>query len=136
MPFVLDASIVHDWAFDERHPTAKAVRERLRTESAAAPILWWFEVRNGLVVAERRGRVTEQQTARFLREILHLAITLDNSPNETSVLALARRHHLTVYDAAYLELALREDLPLATLDAALARAARAEAVPLIGDGEG
>jgi predicted nucleic acid-binding protein len=51
-------------------------------------------------------------------------------------LALARGHRLTVYDAAYLELALREDLPLATLDAALARAARVEAVPLIGDGEG
>jgi predicted nucleic acid-binding protein len=136
MPFVLDASIVHDWAFEERHPTAESARERLRTESAAAPILWWFEVRNGLVVAERRGRVTEQQTARFLREILHFAITLDNSPSETSVLALARRHRLTVYDAAYLELALREDLPLATLDTALARAARAEAVPLIGDGEG
>ena len=66
MAFVLDASIVHDWAFDERHQTADAVRERLRTESAAAPSLWWFEVRNGLVVAERRGRVTEQQTARLV----------------------------------------------------------------------
>ncbi len=132
MPFVLDASIVHDWAFDELHPTANAARERLRTESAVAPSLWWFEVRNGLVMAERRGRVTEQQTARFLREILRLAITLDSSPNETSVLALARRHRLTVYDAAYLELAVRASLPLATLDAALARAARAEIVPLIG----
>ena len=123
MPFVLDASIVHDWAFDERHQTADVVRERLRIESAAAPSLWWFEVRNGLVVAERRGRVTEQQTARFLREISRLAITLDSSPDEPGVLTLARRHRLTVYDAAYLELALREDLPLATLDAALARAA-------------
>jgi predicted nucleic acid-binding protein len=132
MPFVLDASIVHDWAFDERHHTAAAVRGRLRTESAAAPGLWWFEVRNGLVVAERRGRVTEQQTARFLREILRLAIAFDSSPNEASVLGLARRHRLTVYDAAYLELALRKDLPLATLDGALARAAQAEAVPLIG----
>jgi predicted nucleic acid-binding protein len=135
MPFILDASIVHDWAFDERHPIADAVRERLRAESAAAPSLWWFEVRNGLVMAERRARVTEQQTARFLREIWQLAITLDNSPDETGVLTLARRHGLTVYDAAYLELALRENLPLATLDAALARAARAEAVPLIGEGE-
>jgi predicted nucleic acid-binding protein len=136
MPFVLDASIVHDWAFDELHPTANAVRDRLRTESAAAPSLWWFEVRNGLVMAERRGRVTEQQTANFLREILRLAITLDRSPNEISILVLARRHRLTVYDAAYLELAIREALPLATLDTALMRAARAEAVPLIGDGEG
>lgn len=133
MPFVLDASIVHDWAFDERHQTAELVRERLRTESAAAPSLWWFEVRNGLVVAERRGRVTEQQTARFLREILRLAVTLDNSPNEAGVLALARRHRLTVYDAAYLELALRQDLPIATLEMPLAAAARAEGVALIGE---
>src|SRR5437867_389025 len=136
MPFVLDASILHDWAFEGRHPTAERVRERLRTDSAVVPSLWWFEVRNGLVMAERRARATENQTARFLRQVSRLAITLDNSPNETSVLALARRHRLTVYDAAYLELALREDLPLATLDAALARAARAEAVPLIGNGEG
>jgi predicted nucleic acid-binding protein len=76
--------------------------------------------------------MTEQQTVRFLREILRLAITLDCSPNETNVLALARRHRLTVSDAAYLELSVREDLPLATLDAALIRAARAETVPLIG----
>ena len=132
MPFVLDASIVHDWAFDELHPTANAVRERLRTEAAVAPSLWWFEVRNGLVMAERRGRVTEQQTANFLREILRLAISLDVSPNEISILDLARRHRLTFYDAAYLELAIRDALPLATLDTALMRAAGGESVPLIG----
>ncbi|MGC2413610.1 MAG: type II toxin-antitoxin system VapC family toxin [Stellaceae bacterium] len=136
MPFVLDASIVHDWAFDELHPTANTVRERLHVESAVAPSLWWFEVRNGLVMAERRGQVAEQQTANFLREILRLSITLDRSPNEVSVLDLARRHRLTVYDAAYLELAIREGLPLATLDTALMRAARAESVPVIGEAEG
>jgi len=134
MPFVLDASIVHDWAFEERHPTAELVRERLRNDSAVVPSLWWFEVRNGLVMAERRARATENQTARFLREVSRLAITLDNSPNEADVLALARRHRLTVYDAAYLELALRDSQPIATLDTALARTARKEAVPLIGEG--
>jgi predicted nucleic acid-binding protein len=132
MPFVLDASIVHDWAFDERDPTANTVRQRLRTDSATAPSLWWFEVRNGLVIAERRGRVTEQEIAGFLREISHLAVVLDRSPDEAVVLGRARRHRLTVYDAAYLELAMREGLPLATLDRALTDAARAEAVPLIG----
>ena len=72
----------------------------------------------------------------FLRDISRLAITVDSSPNEIQVLTLARRHRLTVYDAAYLELALREGLPLATLDEALASAARAETVLLIGeDGE-
>lgn len=132
MPFVLDASIVHDWAFDEFHPTAGVVRERLQADSAVAPSLWWLEVRNGLVMAERRRQISEQQTANFLREILRLSIALDQSPDEAAVLALARRHRLTVYDAAYLELAIRRALPLATLDTALMRAARAEAVPLVG----
>jgi predicted nucleic acid-binding protein len=136
MPFVLDASIVHDWAFDERHPAADAVRERLRSERAAVPSLWWFEVRSGLVMAERRGRVSERQSANFLRAISRLAITFDTSPDETGILALARRHRLTVYDAAYLELAIREGSPLATLDTALMRAARGQSVPLIGEGEG
>jgi predicted nucleic acid-binding protein len=61
-----------------------------------------------------------------------LAISLDRAPDEIIVLTLARRHRLTVYDAAYLEVAVREGLPLATLDAGLARAATAEQVPLIG----
>jgi predicted nucleic acid-binding protein len=135
MPFVLDASIVHDWAFDEFHPTAGVARERLQTEPAVAPNLWWFEVRNGLVMAERRGQITEQETAKFLHEIHRLAITLDRSPVEAAVLALARRHRLTVYDAAYLELAMREGLPLATLDTALIRAAGGESVPLVGAGD-
>jgi predicted nucleic acid-binding protein len=68
-----------------------------------------------------------------LRDISRLAVTLDGSPDEREVMALARRHRLTVYDAAYLELALREELPLATLDAALAEAARREGVLVLGD---
>jgi predicted nucleic acid-binding protein len=95
--------------------------------------LWWFELRNALIVNERRGQIKELQTTRFLREISRLPIRLDRTPDETGVLTLARRHRLTVYDAAYLELALREALPLATLDAQLALAARSETVALIGD---
>ena len=132
MPFVLDASIVHAWAFDERQRAADDARERLCDDRAAAPSLWWFEVRNGLVMAERRGRLTQRETALFLRELSRLAVALDVAPQEARVLALARRHRLTVYDTAYLELALRERLPLATLDRALAEAARAEGVSLIG----
>ena len=97
------------------------------------PVLWWYELRNVLVLGERRGRITEQQTARFLRDVSRLAITIDNAPDESGVLTLARRRRLTVYDAAYLELALRAALPLATLDATLSAAARAEGVHLIGD---
>ena len=96
-------------------------------------MLWWFEVRNALIASERRGRLTEPHTAQFLREISRLAVTVDRAPDEAGVLTLARRHRLTVYDAAYLELAVREALPLATLDTQLAAAARSETVPLIGD---
>jgi predicted nucleic acid-binding protein len=133
MPFVLDASIVHAWAFEENHPIADAVRERLKVDDAFAPRLWWFEVRNGLVMAERRGRTTQRHSTTFLRDLLLLAVAFDDTPDEMVTLSLARRHRLTVYDAAYLELALREAVPLATLDVALAAAARAENVPVLGD---
>jgi predicted nucleic acid-binding protein len=132
MGFVLDASVVIAWAFKEQHATAERALERIQAEEAIVPALWWYELRNVLVVGERQGRLTERQTARFLRNISRLAITIDSLPNEAEVLTLARRHRLTVYDAAYLELARREALPLATLDQELAAAARAEQVAPIG----
>jgi predicted nucleic acid-binding protein len=97
-----------------------------------APALWWFEVRNALVQGERRGFFTERGTTRFLRDLSRLAITVDRAPSEPGILTLARRHRLTLYDAAYLELALRKAWPLATLDEALASAARGESVSLVG----
>jgi predicted nucleic acid-binding protein len=136
MPFVVDASVAIAWAFNERHPIAAHARARIRTEEAIVPALWWYELRNVLVLGERRGRLTERDTARFLRDMSRLAISMDSSPVELQVQALARRHRLTVYDAAYLELALRRDLPLATLDGALADAARAEGVTLVGRSTG
>lgn len=66
MGLVLDASIVHAWAFDEGEPLAETVRQLLRHDTAVAPNLWWFEVRNGLVMAERRGRVSKDQSDMFL----------------------------------------------------------------------
>jgi len=132
MPFVLDASVAACWAFDdEDHPAAALALERIRGDEARVPALWWFEVRNVLVVNERRGRLTEADTAAFLRRVSRLGVTIDHSPEEAAVLALARRHRLSVYDASYLELAQREALPLATLDAELARAARAEGVAVL-----
>lgn len=98
------------------------------------PVLWWFELRNVLIVNERRRKLSEQETENFLRELSSgMTITIEPIPDETSVMTLARRHRLTVYDAAYLELALRERLPLATLDSELADAARREGVPVVGD---
>lgn len=132
MPFVLDASIAGCWAFqDEQHPQADIAFRRIRTEEAVVPCLWWFEVRNILVVHERRKRITDLDTGDFLRNLSRLRVRVDRDPEEGVVLRLARTHRLSVYDAAYLELALRERLQIATLDADLAAAARAEGAGLI-----
>ena len=134
MPFVLDASIAASWAFaDEDHPTAALALERIRTDAAVVPGVWWFEVRNTLLMSERRGRISEADTAEFLRALARLGVSVDRAPDEAAVLALSRRRRLTVYDAGYLELAGREGLMLATLDADLIRAARAEKRPLLGE---
>ena len=131
MALVIDASIAAAWAFADEHVNAELTFARIGAEEAHVPALWWYELRNVLVTGERRGRLTERETARFLQDISRLAITVDRSLSEASVLTLARRHGLTVYDAAYLELAQREALPLATLDQALAVAAQAEDVTLV-----
>ena len=132
MAFVLDASITACWAFqDEDHPDAALALDQMRTEEAVVPCLWWFEVRNILVVNERRRRITESDTAAFLLNLSRLRVRLDRLPEGDAVLRLARTHRLSVYDAAYLELAQREGLPLATLDADLRRAAAEEGVALL-----
>jgi predicted nucleic acid-binding protein len=132
MPFVLDASVAASWAFnDEDHPIAARALERIRTDEARVPSLWWFEIRNTLIVNERRGRITQTDTALFLRALFRLGILIDRTPQESAVLTLARTRRLTVYDASYLELAQRENLPLATLDTDLARAARAENITVL-----
>src|SRR4051794_15798506 len=133
MPFVIDASITACWAFsDESDATAAAARARLEVESAVAPSLWGFEIRNTLVVNERRKRIRADVSDRFLRLLAELPIVIARSADETDILVLARRHALTIYDAAYLEVARRRREPLATLDRKLAAAAVAESVALIG----
>ena len=134
MPFVLDASVTLAWALDE-HKTeaAEQALRRLMDDSAVAPANWWFEVRNVLIVAERRGRRTEARSAALLRAVARLPIEIDRDPEEAVVLGLARRHGLTIHDAAYLELAMRRRAPLATLDAALVRAAAVEGVKRLGE---
>jgi predicted nucleic acid-binding protein len=96
------------------------------------PVLWWYELRNVLIVNERRGRLDNAKTVRVLRLLQGLPVAIDADVEEEALMRLARWHRLTVYNAAYLELALRKGYPLATLDAALSIAARAEGVPLIG----
>ena len=133
MPFVIDASVTACWAFeDEDHPIAARALDQLRIDAARVPGLWWFEVRNTLIVNERRKRITSQAVTDFLRKLSSLDVRPDTDPNESEILELARRYRLTVYDSAYLELARREGIALATLDEELADAARAEKVALIG----
>jgi predicted nucleic acid-binding protein len=136
MSFVVDSSIALAWCFeDEATEAADALLVRLTAGGAYAPSLWPLEVLNVLVMAQRRGRLTAEARQARLTLLQALPIILDT---ETSVQAwtitnlLAERHGLTLYDATYLELAQRLNLPLATLDADLRTAANALGVPLLG----
>jgi predicted nucleic acid-binding protein len=132
MPFVLDASIPACWALqDEEDPKADTAFARIKSDEAVVPSLWWFEIRNILVVSERRKRITESDTGVFLRDLAGLRVRVDREPEESVVLRLARTHGLSISDASYLELAVREAIPLATLDAQLTAAARAEGSELL-----
>jgi predicted nucleic acid-binding protein len=134
MPFVLDASVAACWLLpDEHHPAADAAYALIAHDRATAPGLWWYEIRNIFIINERRGRLDNAKTAQALELLRDLSVTIDRDVDEDNLLNLARRYRLTVYDAAYLELAQRERIPLATLDVALAHAARAEQVRLVGD---
>ena len=130
--FVLDASVAGAWLLeDEDDPVADAAMSRLATEPALVPQIWHLEVRNTLVVAERRGRVGAAGIEDGLRRVGELPLRTDTEPDLGTALALARRRRLAIYDALYLELALRADAPLATLDRRLATAAVAEGLRLI-----
>jgi predicted nucleic acid-binding protein len=96
-----------------------------------APWVWWFEVRNTLIAAERRRRIAAPDVSRFLNSVNRLPILVDEAPGETDVMQLARRHRLSVYDAAYLELAQHKGASLATLDGALAAAATEAGLSLV-----
>jgi len=132
---VLDASVAMTWCFpDENSPYAERVLDSLQTHAAFVPGLWAIEVANAVLSGERRKRLQEFEAARFFALLNALSITVDPQTGErasTDTLALARRHGLTIYDATYLELAIREGLALATLDEALRKAAQASGVPLI-----
>ena len=134
MPFVLDASIVGCWCFHDEHDSrADTTWDLLERDKdrALVPLHWWFEVRNIVLQGERRQRATEDYGSQFLRRLERLAIEQTALPDQIAVLSLARKHHLTFYDAVYLELAQREGLALATLDNELTNAAYAENVQLI-----
>ena len=129
---VLDASVAAAWLFDdENEPRADATLTRIESETAFVPQLWHLEVRNALLAAERRGRIKADEVEERLRFLRELPVETDAAPNLDRAFALARKRQLSFYDALYLELALRRTGAVATLDAALARAAIAEGIALV-----
>jgi predicted nucleic acid-binding protein len=133
MRFVLDASIAITWAMrDEDHPLADLAFLELQSGSALVPGIFWYEIRNILVLNERRSRISPHDSTRFLRDLEQFSIDVDFPHNGTQIIELARAYKLSVYDAAYLALAMNEQLPLATLDKDLKAAALAAGIPLLG----
>jgi predicted nucleic acid-binding protein len=134
---VLDPSMALSWYFeDECSPAADARLERVAEDGAVVPSLWRLEIANGLQIALRRGRINRAFRDRTLAELARMPITVDpdtDSDAWTSTLQLADRFQLAVYDAAYLELAQRRCLPLATLDKPLRAAAGMLEITLFGD---
>jgi predicted nucleic acid-binding protein len=124
---VVDNSVSMTWCFeDEASPYGEAVLGLVASDEARVPALWPLEVANAIVVAERRRRITREEALRIPRIFDELPIHIDALPLEIAlgpVIALARTYDLTAYDAAYLELAQRHGLPLATQDGRLLAAA-------------
>jgi len=136
LSLVLDCSATLAWLLEEEHDAALGkVFERVIRMGAVVPSLWRLEVANSLLMAVRRGRIAAGVRDAALADLGAFAIVVDGLTDAqawTATLFLAEKHRLTAYDAAYLELAKREALPLATLDRELRRAAVAEGVELLG----
>jgi predicted nucleic acid-binding protein len=134
--FVVDCSITMAWLFhDEATPKTAALLTRLATETALVPAWWFIEITNVLAMAERKGRITPIQSDAFVADLGKLGIERDDeAPNRafTHLLALCRTHRLTSSDAIYLDLAVRRNLPLATLDDDLRKSAKKLGVRLLG----
>lgn len=133
--FVLDASIALAWCFDdEATAEATALLDRFEHGTALVPALWHLELANALVTSERRQRISAARATEFATLIEALPIFVDQETPARAprgILDLARHERLTAYDAAYLELAMRQGLPLATLDSDLRDAAERVGVPLL-----
>jgi predicted nucleic acid-binding protein len=134
--FVLDASTVLTWCFpDEKAQKAQEISERIAGgDTVIVPAFWLHEVLNALLVGERRNRLTSELTQAFTADLNRLPVDIDVATREivfNTTQALCRKHGLTAYDAAYLEIAIRGGYPLATADEDLRRAAVAEGVQIV-----
>ena len=136
MSFVLDNSVALTWCFeDERTPATTALLVQIGESGALAPGLWPLEALNGLLVAERRGRLDPSRRHRLAGFLHALPIKVDDETANrawTETLRLAERFGLSAYDASYLELAQRHRLPLASLDQDLRAAATALGLHVLG----
>jgi predicted nucleic acid-binding protein len=124
--WIVDASLTLGWYLKDEDDRSYNldVLAGLKTNEALVPFLWTYEVANGLVMAHRRKRLAESDIATILQSLKALPITVD-APDADKVMqlpVLALKHQLTAYDTAYVELALRLKLPIATKDAAMKRA--------------
>jgi predicted nucleic acid-binding protein len=126
--FVLDCSITLAWCFeDESNEYTDNVLESLKKATAVVPTIWPLEVANVLLLSKKHKRISEVQSASFIDALSALPIIVDHSTTTRamhSIFVLAGQSDLTIYDAAYLELAIREGIPLLTLDKDLIKAAK------------
>lgn len=124
------------WLFaDQATPATAAVLNRLANQTALVPALWFLEITNVLALAERKGRITQAQSDAFISDLGKLIIERDDEAADrafTHLFTLCRTHRLTSYDAIYLDLAVRRNLPLATLDEQLRKTATKLGVRLLG----
>jgi len=132
---VIDASVTLSWVYTDEHSAASdALLARVADQGAVVPALWRLEIANALQVGVKRKRIDAAYRDSSIQIFLRLLIETDLETNDyawTTILQLADLYHLTVYDASYLELALRRALPLATRDQDLAVAATAAGVVLL-----
>lgn len=135
MPFVLDCSVALAWVMpDEDDERADTYLERLLVDRAVVPQLWPLEVANVLLISGRRGRINDDEINHAINSLRVLPIDVDHKTHEyafTETFEYATEHGLTVYDAAYLELAKRRDLPIATFDIALSKVCQAIGIEVL-----
>jgi len=136
MSLVIDSSATLAWVYSEENtPSILAVLARVADRGAWVPGLWKLEVANVLEVGVRRGRHDTAFREATLADLALLPISVDPETDRhawSGTMRLAERHKLTLYDAAYLELAQRRGIPLATLDTELRQAASAEGMIVLG----
>jgi predicted nucleic acid-binding protein len=134
--FIVDSSVALSWCFEEEHTSeTQALLKRIGESGAHAPLLWPLEVLNGLRMAERRKRISPDRRQDHNKFLKNLPVILDPDTavqGWADTMLLSVRYDLTLYDTAYLELALRRELPLATLDADLRKAAKKAGVEVWG----